>query len=125
MHVDSVCMSASWLMADSRKKLRLSQAKKGLVDGLAKLVHDAAGELVTNALLGLEESPSGRAVSAITPPVSGGLTESFRIGSSRMCNGQIKNHVAGGESVPLYLHRSTIVLLIVHTAWPCVIGSYA
>ena len=40
---------------DSRKKLRLSRAKKGLVEGLTKLVHDAAGELVSNALSGLEE----------------------------------------------------------------------
>ena len=72
---------------DSRKKLRLSRAKKGLVEGLTKLVHDAAGELVTNALIGLEESPL-RAESAITPPVSGGRTESFCVSSSRVCNGQ-------------------------------------
>ena len=45
-------------MADSRKRLCLSQAKKGLVEGLTKLMHDAAGELVTSALI---ESPCQRA----------------------------------------------------------------
>ena len=46
-------------MATGRKKLRLIQAKKGLVDGLTKVISDAAGELLTSALSGLEgESPS-------------------------------------------------------------------
>ena len=44
-------------MADSSNKFRLTRAKKGLVEGLTKLVHEAAGELVTDELIGLEESP--------------------------------------------------------------------
>ena len=39
-------------------KLRHSQGKEGLVDRLTKVVRDAAGELLANAL---EDSPTGGA----------------------------------------------------------------
>ena len=71
-------------MADSSKKLRLTRAKKGLVEGLTKLVHEAAGELVTDALIGLEESPRGSAASR--PSISGGRAGSFRVCSSSVSN---------------------------------------
>ena len=67
---------------EDRRKLRLSRAKKGLVEGLTKLVHDAAGELVTDALMGLEESPCGRSASARSlshASVSAGRTDTFRV----------------------------------------------
>ena len=96
-----------------RKKLRLSRAKKGLVEGLTKLVHDAAGELVSNALSGLEESPLGRAASAITLPVSGGRTESFGATSSRVCNGQITSREAT-LSRPLEMGAGRTIA----SAWP-------
>ena len=76
-------------MADEdRRKLRLSRAKKGLVEGLTKLVHDAAGELVTDALMGLEESPRGRSASARSSSLAAGRTDTFRVSPSRVCNGQ-------------------------------------
>ena len=80
-------------MADEdRRKLRLSRAKKGLVEGLTKLMHDAAGELVTDALMGLEESPRGRSASARSSSLAAGRTDTFRrVSPSRVCNGQSKS----------------------------------
>ena len=50
------------------RKNKLERAKEGLLDGLTKVVRDAAGELVANTLKRLEESPSASGVSLSRVP---------------------------------------------------------
>ena len=75
-------------MRDERKRLRLSKAKKGLVEGLTKPVHNAAGELVTRALMGLEGSPRAGGSVLSVPYSSEDRIEPFCTSSSLMFDGK-------------------------------------
>ena len=94
-------------MAADERKRRLSKAKKGLIEGLTRLVHDAAGELVTNALIGLDESPgggerTGSSASSSRGSSSGVATPDY---PSRVYDGQIGVDSAGMKLVCSILNR--------------------